>query len=131
MIDCIAASMPFHSTAPARHQLLSDCCWDCPAGRDVEPLSKRYLALRTAALSHPAWGEQWGRYKPATIARFLARSDVRLERLELLIEHGQQGSYSMSTVVTMTDAHWRQALQKLELQGGAPGVHRPQDTEVR
>ncbi len=94
-------------------------------------LSKRYLALSKAALSHPAWGESWGGYKPATIARFLACSDARLERLALLIDRGWQGSYSMYTVVRMTDARWHQALQQLELQGGARGVQQQQRLEVR
>ncbi len=95
---------------------LTACRWagDCSAGRDVALLSKRYLALRKAALSHPAWGEQWGSYKAATIVRLLIAGDARLERLALLIEGGWQGSYSMSTVVSMTDARWHQALQELE-----------------
>ncbi len=81
-------------------------------------LSKRYLALRKAALSHPAWGEQWGGFKSATIATLLTCSDARLARLALLIDQGQQGSYSsysMFYVLTMTDARWRAALQKLDL----------------
>jgi hypothetical protein len=97
----------------------------------VEPLSKRYVALRKAALSHPAWREQWGAYKPGTFGPFLFFGDARQARLKKLMKQGQQGSYSMSTVLKMTDARWDQVLQQLELQESAPGVQQPQRLEVR
>jgi hypothetical protein len=136
MSDCIAACNAGHSTGlpPSLHQLLSACCWaagDCPAGYDVAKLSKRYSEMHEAALSHPAWGENWGGYKAATIARLLTCSDARLRRLALLIERGWQGRYSMYTVLTMTNARWNQALKKLELEQGARGGQQPQDTKVR
>jgi hypothetical protein len=134
MSDCIAAcnAMPFH--CPSSAPLLTACrsaAGNSFAGSSVKTLSKRYLALRKAALSHPAWGEQWGRYKAATIGALVKTSEARLERLELLIERGWQGSYSMSYVVKMTNARWHQALHKLELQEGARGVQQPQRSQVR
>jgi hypothetical protein len=94
-------------------------------------LSRRYLALCGAAASHPAWGQQWGGYKPGSFGTLLAFQDARQARLALLIERGWQGSYSMSTVLKMTDARWAAALQKLARQGGVPSVQQLQHGQVR
>jgi hypothetical protein len=97
----------------------------------VATLSRRYRELCQAAATHPAWGQQWGGYKPGTIGGLLTHPDARLARLALLIERGQQGSYSMTTVLGWTDTRWAEALQKLARQGGAPGVQQLQHSQVR
>jgi hypothetical protein len=104
---------------------------DCYAGRNVRTIRRRYRELCAAAASHPAWGQQWGGYKPGSIASLLTYPDARQARLALLIERGWQGSYSMRTVLGWTDTRWAEALQKLARQGGAPGVQQLQHCQVR
>jgi hypothetical protein len=119
MTGCIASTaVSFHCPrwAPAAHCLPCVGAGTCSAGFNAANLRRRYLELCEAAASHPAWEEQWGGYREGSIGLFLSCGDARQARLALLIERGQQRSYTMSTVLHWTDTRWGEVLQKLALQ---------------